>query len=144
MKTAVIYESLTGNTEAMAQAIYEGVCGIVGKDNASLFRAGDTTADAAAEFDVLILGSPAMGSEVLEEETFEPFFAYLEGKLSGKRVALFGSYDWGDGQWMRDWEDRCRAAGAVLFQDKGLIVHTAPDDEALATCKKFGEDAVKG
>ena len=142
MKAAVIFESLTGNTEAMANAIYEGAREKAGAENVILSRAGDITADEAAKRDVLILGSPAMGSEVLEEGTFEPFFAELEGKISGKRVALFGSYDWGDGQWMRDWEDRCRAAGADLFNGKGLIVHLAPDDEGLAACKQFGAGAV--
>ena len=143
MKAAVIFESLTGNTEAMANAIYEGACEKAGGENVILSRAGDIDPEKAAECDILILGSPAMGSEVLEENTFEPFFTALEGKISGKRVALFGSYDWGDGQWMRDWEDRCRVAGAALFQDKGLIIHLAPDDEGLVACKKFGEEAVE-
>ncbi len=143
MKTAVIFESLTGNTEAMAQAIYEGAVETAGKDSVTLSKAGDITADDASKFDMLILGSPAMGSEVLEEETFEPFFSDLEGKLSGKKVALFGSYDWGDGQWMRDWEDRCRAAGAVIFKNEGLILRNTPDDDGIAECKKFGAEAVK-
>ena len=142
MKAAVIFESTTGNTESMANAICEGAREKAGADNVTLARAGDITADEAAKFDVLILGSPAMGAEVLEEENFEPFFSALEGRLGGKRVALFGSYDWGDGQWMRDWEDRCRAAGAALFNDKGLIIHLAPDDEDLAACKQFGAEAV--
>ena len=143
MKAAVIFESLTGNTEAMANAICEGAREKAGEENVIISRAGDITADKAAEYDVLILGSPAMGAEVLEEDSFEPFFSALEDKISGKRVALFGSYDWGDGQWMRDWEDRCRAAGAVLFQDKGLIIHLTPDDEGIAACKKFGAEAVE-
>ena len=92
MKTAVIFESLTGNTEAMAQAIYEGAVETAGKDSVTLSKAGDITADDASKFDMLILGSPAMGSEVLEEETFEPFFSDLEGKLSGKKeMKVFGS-----------------------------------------------------
>ncbi len=144
MKVAVIFESLTGNTEAMANAIYDGAREKAGDDNVNIFRAGDITADKAAEYDVLILGSPAMGAEVLEEDTFEPFFTALEGKISGKRVALFGSYDWGDGQWMRDWEGRVRSAGAALFKDEGLTINLTPDEEGLATCKQFGADAVAG
>ncbi len=144
MGTAVIFESLTGNTEAMAKAIYEGAVETAGKDSVTITKAADITVDEAAEYDLLILGSPAMGTEVLEEETFEPFFSALENKLSGKRIALFGSYDWGDGQWMRDWEDRCRAAGAVLFRDQGFIVQNTPDEKALEACKKFGMDAVRG
>ena len=142
MKAAVIFESTTGNTEAMAKAICEGAREKAGAENVTLSRTSDITADEAARYDVLILGSPAMGAEVLEEEFFEPFFSELEGRLGGKRVALFGSYDWGDGQWMRDWEDRCRSAGAALFNDKGLIIRLAPDAEGLAACKQFGAEAV--
>ena len=90
-------------------------------------------------YDVIALGCPAMGDEVLEEGDFEPFFADLEGKLSGKKVALFGSYDWGDGQWMRDWFDRTRNAGADLCQEEGLIANNEPDEEALDACRALGE-----
>ncbi len=82
-----------------------------------------------------------MGAEVLEEEEFEPFFTELEPKLSGKKVALFGSYGWGDGEWMRSWEERVIASGAVLINGEGLIVNEAPDDEALKSCAKLGSDA---
>ena len=83
--------------------------------------------DKALSFDVLALGCPAMGDEELEEGEFEPFFSDLEGKLSGKKVALFGSYDWGDGEWMRTWCGRAKDAGAELVDDEGLIVNNTPD-----------------
>ena len=134
MKTAVIYWSGTGNTEAMAKAVAEGA-------GADLFEVSEFSAD-LADFDAIAFGCPAMGAEVLEEDVFEPFFADAEAKISGKKVALFGSYGWGDGKWMRDWEDRAKAAGAELVAD-GLTVNEAPDDDALAQCKALGETLAK-
>ena len=135
MNAAVIYWSGTGNTEAMAQAVAEGA-------GVTATEVSDFSGDIAA-LDAVAFGCPAMGSEVLEEDVFEPFFAENEAKLSGKRVALFGSYGWGDGEWMRDWAERVKAAGAVLVGDEGLIVNEAPDDAALAQCKALGEELVK-
>ena len=135
MKTAVIYWSGTGNTEQMAQAVAEGA-------GAELFKVSDFSGD-ISEYDKIAFGCSAMGDEVLEEDEFEPFFAGIEAKLSGKSVALFGSYGWGDGEWMRNWEARVKEAGADLFGDKGLIVNEAPSDDDVASCKKFGEDFVK-
>ena len=135
-KLAVIYWSGTGNTEAMAQAVVEGARE-AGAD-ASLFSVDQISAADAAGYDRLALGCPAMGAEVLEEGEFEPFFEALSASLSGKRVALFGSYGWGDGQWMRDWYDRAAAAGAVLQGSEGLICNEAPGEDALASCRALG------
>ena len=138
-KTAIIYWSGTGNTEAMAQAILEGA-----KEQTpetALYTVSELSASDAASCDILILGCPAMGAEVLEEGEFEPFFAELEGKLSGKKVDLFGSYGWGDGDWMRDWESRVTDAGATLIGGEGLIINEAPDDDGLAQCRAFGKNA---
>ena len=74
-----------------------------------------------------------MGAEQLEESEFEPMFAACEGRLSGKNIALFGSYGWGDGQWMRDWEERMKAAGAVLVGREGVIANEAPDEDAWSS-----------
>ncbi|WP_195282897.1 flavodoxin [Harryflintia acetispora] len=137
---AVIYWSQTGNTEAMANAIAEGINAAGAQ--AQLFTVSEITADKAAEYQKLALGCPAMGAEVLEESEFEPFFTELEGKLSGKKVLLFGSYGWGDGEWMRDWQDRTAAAGAILCGGEGLMAHETPDDDALASCRKLGGDFV--
>ena len=130
-KLAVIYWSGTGNTQSMAEAVAEGGKG-------ELFSVSQISAADAAGYDALALGCPAMGSEVLEESEFEPFFTELEGKLSGKKVGLFGSYGWGDGQWMRDWFDRCAAAGANMVQAEGLIANDAPDADALEACRALG------
>ena len=135
MKVAVIYWSGTGNTEQMAQAIAEGA-------GADLLAVSDFSGKLDA-YDRVAFGCSAMGDEVLEESEFEPFFAEVEGELSGKTIALFGSYGWGDGQWMRDWVDRAKADGAVVFGDEGLIVNETPSEEDLENCKQFGENFAK-
>ena len=129
MKTAVIYWSQTGNTEALAKAAAEGA-GVTAQ-TVSEFSGN------VEEFDAFAFGCPAMGAEVLEEEEFDPFFTSIEGKLSGKKVLLFGSYGWGDGQWMRDWEERSRTAGAVIAADS-VICNDAPGDEETQNCKDLG------
>ena len=134
-KLAVIYWTGTGNTSAMAQAVADGAKGAGAE--AELLTVSEISADAAAAYDKLALGCPAMGAEVLEEGEFEPFFTALEGKLSGKKVALFGSYGWGDGQWMREWQERTEKAGAVLCGE-GLIVNEAPDEAGLESCRALG------
>ena len=135
-KLAVIYWSQTGNTQAMAEAVLEGAR--AGGADAQIFAVSEITADQAAEYPRLALGCPAMGAEVLEESEFEPFFESIEGSLSGKKVALFGSYGWGDGQWMRDWWDRAGKDGAKLYGDEGLIINETPDDAGLEQCRSFG------
>lgn len=137
-KVAIIFWSGTGNTEMMANAIADGAKEAGAE--VSLLPVSATSADQAAGFDRLALGCPAMGAEVLEEMEFEPFFAELESKLSGKRVALFGSFGWGDGQWMRDWCERVKEDGAQLFSDEGLICNETPDDDVQAACRKLGAD----
>lgn len=136
-KVLVVYWSQTGNTEAMANAVLAGA----NSDEAAagLYHVGDISAAQAAKCGPLARGCPAMGSEVLEESVFEPFFAQLEGMLKGKKVALFGSYGWGDGQWMRDWEDRVVAAGAELVNGGGLILNETPDPDGLAACEALGK-----
>lgn len=135
-KIAIIYWSGTGNTEAMARAVEEGA------KNAGaevvLKTPGEISAGEAAAYDALALGCPAMGDEVLEEGEMEPFFTELEGSLSGKKVALFGSYGWGDGQWMRDWQDRVASAGASLCGGEGVIAQNAPDEDCLKECEDLG------
>ena len=130
MKIAVIYWSGTGNTEAMASAVAGGA-------GAELYSVSQFSGD-VSEYDRLAFGCPAMGAENLEEGEFEPFFEGIESKLSGKKVALFGSYGWGDGEGMREWAERVRNDGAVLVNDEGLIANETPDDAALADCKDLG------
>lgn len=135
-KTAVVYWSSTGNTEAMAQAVLEGMKEAGAE--AVLLTPDAVDVSALAGMDAIAFGCPAMGSEVLEECEFEPMFSGCKNRLGGKSVGLFGSYGWGDGQWMRDWEDRCAKAGANLFDD-GLIVCGMPDADGKANCKAYGE-----
>ncbi len=134
-RTAVVYWSQTGNTEAMADAVINGMT--AGGAEVSRFTAAEFSADKVSEFDAIAFGCPAMGSEVLEESEFEPMFASVEGSLSGKKVGLFGSYGWGDGQWMRDWEDRCAADGAVVAGT--VIANNAPDADAISACEALGK-----
>ena len=136
-KLAVIYWSMTGNTQAMAEAIADGAREAGAQ--ADLFSVDQVTVDQALEYDKLALGCPAMGAEVLEEAEFEPFFTALEGRLGGKRVALFGSYGWGDGQWMRDWVQRANDANANVYTDEGLMAHETPDEAMLTQCREFGK-----
>lgn len=135
-KAAVIFWSQTGNTEQMASAIAEGIR--EGGMECDLLNVADTNPTDAAAYAKIALGCPAMGAEVLEETEFDPFFTDLESKLSGRKVALFGSYGWGDGEWMRNWEETCLGDGAV-FAGESVICNEAPDDEADAACIALGK-----
>ena len=139
MKVSIVYWSGTGNTEAMANAVAEGAKGAGAE--VELLPVSAASEDVLAS-DALILGCPAMGAEQLEESEFEPFFSAIEGKLAGKKVGLFGSYDWGDGEWMRTWQERVVISGGNMITD-GIIANNAPDDEALAACKSLGEKATR-
>lgn len=132
---AVVYWSDTGNTEAMANYVAEGIRAAGG--NADVITADSFGPDKVSQYDAIAFGCPAMGDEILEEDIFEPMFSAVEGSLSGKRVGIFGSYDWGDGQWMRDWADRCRAAGAELAND-GVIANLTPNDAEAEDCRNLG------
>ena len=134
-KIAVVYWSSTGNTEAMANAVVEGAKN-AGAD-VTLYTAAEFTANLVDDFDAIAFGCPAMGAEVLEDSEFEPMFQDCESKLKGKKIALFGSYGWGDGEWMRNWEDTCRNDGANLVCDS-VICQETPDDAAEADCRNLG------
>ena len=134
-KTAVIYWSGTGNTKQMAEAVLEGMKS-AGAD-AALLEAAQVDASTFSGVDAVAFGCPAMGSEVLEEMEFEPMFSACKSHLSGKKVALFGSYGWGDGEWMRNWEETCAADGAALACES-VICQETPDDDALTACKALG------
>ena len=133
MKVAVIYASTTGNTEAMANAI----CDSLKEKGAEVLCATADGADQAAALscDVLLLGSPAMGDEVLEDSV-EEFFAAIEGSISGKKIGIFGSYDWGDGKWLRDWADRIKSQSAVLLGEP-LMVHLTPEADDVQKCASW-------
>ena len=130
-KVAVVFWSATGNTETMANCVAEGA-------NGTIVPCGEMNAAKLAEFDAVAFGCPAMGAEQLEESEFEPMFSDLEGSLNGKKIALFGSYGWGDGQWMRDWEKDCDDAGINLVCESVICCET-PDDAALEACRAMGK-----
>ena len=136
MKTAVVYWSGTGNTEAMAHAVAEGMTA-AGAEAVLLTPAEVAPGDLNA-YGAIAFGCPAMGSEVLEECEFEPMFSGCKNRLGGKSVGLFGSYGWGDGQWMRDWEKDCDDAGINLVCESVICCET-PDDAALEACRAMGK-----
>ena len=129
----IIYWSGTGNTEKMAELIKEGI--VQAGKSASAINVSDVNVDEVLEEEILVLGCPAMGDEILEESEFEPFIEEISSKISGKKVALFGSYGWGDGQWMRDFEERMISYDCSII-DSPLIMQYEPNEEE---CIDFGK-----
>ena len=134
-KIAVVYWSGTGNTEAMAKAVADGVTGKGAE--ATVLTPDQFGADAMDTYDAVAFGCPSMGDEELEGGEFGPMFDECEPKLRGKKIALFGSYGWGDGEWMRKWEETCKNAGANLACDC-VICNSAPGADAVEECKALG------
>lgn len=137
-KVKIIYWSGTGNTAAMAAAIAEGAKEAGAE--AELITAETAGAADVQDAKAIALGCPSMGAEQLEETIMEPLMEELDGAISGKTVVLFGSYGWGSGDWMRDWEDRVSSDGASVWNGEGIIANNAPDDDALDACKSAGRD----
>ena len=135
-KIAVVFWSGTGNTEAMASAVADGAKA-KGAD-VTVFTASQFNASKLDAFDAVAFGCPAMGAEVLEESEFAPMFEDCKAKLSGKKIALFGSYGWGDGEWMRSWEKDCDDAGINLVCES-IICQEAPDGDTLEACRAMGK-----
>lgn len=138
-KVAVVYWSGTGNTEMMAAQVKKGA--EEAGAEVTMFTAAEFSPEKIDDFDAIAFGCPSMGAEVLEESEFDPMFTACEGKLGGKKIALFGSYGWGDGQWMRDWEERCNGAG-VTFATDYVIVNETPDADGDAACQELGKALV--
>lgn len=139
MKVAVVYWSGTGNTEAMAEAVASGAREAGAE--VKVFGASEFNNTLAADFESIAFGCPSMGAEELEDSEFQPMFEDVKGSLAGKKVALFGSYGWGDGEWMRTWQADCEAEGISLVAD-GVIANEAPDDDAVSACKALGKALV--
>ncbi|WP_035290336.1 flavodoxin [Clostridium sp. KNHs214] len=135
-KINIIYWSGTGNTEKMADAIKEGAS--LNDVKINLLNVSQAEVEDIISADVIALGCPAMGAEELEEGEMEPFIESIESKLNGKRIALFGSYGWGDGEWMRNWKNRMENLGAELLEE-GLIINEEPDEEGLKKCRDLGK-----
>lgn len=136
-KIRVVYWSQTGNTEAMANAIGAGIMAAGGE--AEVVRVSDISPEELKKDTVFALGCPACGSEELDETEMLPFVDEVCNFTTGKNVALFGSYGWGDGQWMRDWVERMSGAGASIVGGEGLICQDVPDEEAMAKCEELGK-----
>ena len=134
-KVAVIYWSGTGNTKAMAVAVADGAKE-AGAD-VDLLSCSDV--GNVSSYDAAALGCPAMGAEELEDSEFLPVLESIEPELTGKKVALFGSFGWGDGEWMRSWEKRCSEKG-ILLATESVLANDAPDDAALTACKMLGKE----
>ena len=136
-KVIVAYWSQTGNTAAMAAAIGEGITE-AGKE-AVVTDISSVSMDDLQAASAFALGCPAMGAEVLEEGEMEPFVTEVEAFASGKKIGLFGSYGWGDGQWMREWAERVIGEGATVVNGEGLICQETPDDAMIEECKNLGK-----
>ena len=137
-KVVIVYWSGTGNTQTMAEKIGEGVVS-EGKE-ANVVEVSAIKAEELTGLTAFALGCPSMGSEVLEEEFMEPFVAEVEKFAAGKKIGLFGSYGWGDCEWMRDWEERLINAGAEIINGEGITVLNDPDSETLDKCLQLGKD----
>ncbi len=133
----VVFWSQSGNTEAMANAIAEGIQA-AGKEAKAVF-VSDISADDLKGESAFALGCPAMGAEVLEEEEMQPFVDQVCTFASGKKIALFGSYGWGDGEWMRDWVSTMEDSGAFIVGDEGLMLNDTPDEDGLEKCRELGK-----
>lgn len=139
MKAAVVYWSGTGNTAAMAAQIAEGIR--ESGAEADIFTSDGFSADMMDRYDVFAFGCPSMGNEQLEETEFQPMFELCVPELKGRKTVLFGSYGWGNGEWMRNWEEECRQNG-VLTVDEGLICCGQPDNEMCEKCRNLGKELV--
>ena len=135
-KIAVVYWSGTGNTEIMANKVAEGAreAGAEVTD----YTSETFTADMMEQYEGIAFGCPSMGDEELEDTEFAPMFDSCAAGLSGKRIVLFGSYGWGDGEWMRNWESDCKEKGAILAAES-VICNDTPDDEGEESCKALGK-----
>lgn len=138
MSISVVYWSGTGNTQMMADAVAEGIRSAGAE--AEVVAVADADAAALASETAFALGCPSMGAEQLEETEMEPFVEALESLVSGRKILLFGSYGWGDGEWMRDWAERMKKAGAVLVREEGVTANETPDEEALEECRAAGRE----
>lgn len=131
----VVYWSGTGNTQEMA--IADGA-----KENGAevtVWNVDEADIEELKKAKALALGCPSMGAEQLEEASMEPFMCDLDSQINGKTIALFGSYGWGDGQWMKDWEDRIASDGATVLNGEGIIANNEPSQEIIDECREAGK-----
>lgn len=135
-KVAVVYWSGTGSTEAMANAVADGVNAAGGQ--ADVMTPDGFDASRVGDYDAIAFGCPAMGDEELEDSEFRPMWDGVKSSLGDRKIGLFGSYGWGDGEWMRSWESEAREAGANLAAES-VIANESPDDAAVSQCNALGK-----
>ncbi len=138
-KVAIIYWSGTGNTEAMANSIKQGA--ETTGNEVKLFEVSKANISDVVSADIVAIGCSSYGAEVLEDGFMEPFVESLRDSVKGKKVSLFGSFGWGSGEWMEDWDIRMASYGADLIQDS-LIINETPDSDGLKQCEDFGKRLV--
>ena len=136
----VIYWTGTGNTEVMAESIMEGAK--ASDANVRLINVGDAKVEDVINADAVAFGCPSMGAEQLEEAEMEPFIESISSSVSGKKIVLFGSYGWGSGEWMTEWQERMEGYGANVIVD-GLIINNDADKEGIEKCKELGAMLLK-
>ncbi|MCK9236087.1 MAG: flavodoxin [Acholeplasmataceae bacterium] len=139
-KVLVVYWTGTGNTEMMAEKIAEGLV-LEGLD-VTLRQVDEIDVDEALTYEKIAFGCPSMGLEILEEDEFEPFFEEIENQLDSRKIALFGSYGWGDGEWMDAWIERVQDLNLNLFEP-GLKINSTPSPEEEEDCLQFGREFAK-
>lgn len=135
-KVAIVFWSGTGNTAAMCRLVAEGVASTGAQ--ADVFTPNEFSPDMVDDYSQLAFGCPSMGDEVLEEEEFAPMFEAVKPKLKGKKIGLFGSYGWGDGEWMRLWEQDCQEVGCQMVGEP-VIVSGPPEGDVTAACRDLGK-----
>ncbi len=133
-KIAIIYWTGTGNTEAMANAISDGAKSAGCEVNLSTT---DFDVNTISDYSAIAFGCPSMGAEELEDTEFLPMWNNIKENIKDEKVILFGSYGWGDGEWMRNWEEECKELGINVVET--YICNETPDDEEIAKCNELGE-----
>lgn len=136
-KVFVVYWSGTGNTERMATRIGEGI--LNGEKEAIVADVSDVNPDDLKDIPAFALGCPSMGDEELDSD-MDDFVEKITKFAQGKKIGLFGSYGWGNGEWMQAWEDRLKNAGAEIVLEHGIICLDAPDDDTLEQCFELGKN----
>lgn len=135
MAILVVYWTGTGNTEIMAEKIHEGIleAGI----EADLKTVDQVLPAEINNYEKIAIGCPSMGIEELEPEEFLPWYEDVEPRLGDKLIAIFGSYGWGEGEWMDYWQGRVKDLGLNLFEE-GIRINSTPSSKEAQACLEFG------
>lgn len=133
MKVAVVYWSGTGNTEAMAKLVVSGAES--NGNTVELFSCENFNKDLVSNFDAFAFGCPSMGAEELEDGEFLPMWNDVKDSLNGKNIVLFGSFGWGDGEWMENWKSEC--TGINVLGD--FICGGSADGSDADSCVELGK-----